>query len=166
MDYREVIFFVLIGGQIAHIQYKVVNSQTKVYAIIILHGIVFNNNFFIQKELALNVRYLLQSINRIYSSICTSCQNKLLHCHGVFRVLVEGVGLSRGFQNLPFRIVYTTEQPVSYVFLTTMISAEPYHPYLRESTNVISGPVIPTQSFVQSRNPERYFWNLTSLAYF
>ena len=79
---------------------------------------------------------------------------------------MEGVGLSRGFQNLPFRIVYTTEQPVSYVFLTTMISAEPYHPYLRESTNVISGPVIPTQSFVQSRNPERYFWNLTSLAYF
>ena len=56
-------------------------------------------------------------------------------------MLVEGVGLSRGFQNLPFRFVYTTEQPVSYVFLTIMISAEPYHPYLRESTTEISGIV-------------------------
>ena len=51
------------------------------------------------------------------------------------------MGLSRGFQNLPFRFVYTTEQPVSYVFLTIMISAEPYHPYLRESTTEISGIV-------------------------
>ena len=54
---------------------------------------------------------------------------------------MEGVGLSRGFQNLPFRFVYTTEQPVSDVFLTVMISAEPYHPYLRESTNEVSSVV-------------------------
>ena len=29
-----------------------------------------------------------------------------------------------------------------------------------------SNPVIPTQNFVQSHNPEGYFWHLTSRAYF
>ena len=38
--------------------------------------------------------------------------------------------------------------------------------YMRGSTKEFFNPVIPTQNFVQSRNPEGYFWHPTSQAYF
>ena len=37
---------------------------------------------------------------------------------------------------------------------------------MRGSTKEFFNPVIPTQNFVQSRNPEGYFWHPTSQAYF
>ena len=38
--------------------------------------------------------------------------------------------------------------------------------YMRGSPTGFFNPVIPTQNFVQSRNPEGYFWHPTSQAYF